>query len=90
MMSLPIWLPGPMFFLEGLSPWSHVRSSRGLCLGGLCLGGLCPGGLCPQGGLCRETPNPESKKQAIRILLECILVHFNVRKIEGFFWRGRN
>ena len=47
MMSLPVWLPGPMFLLGGVSV------QRGLCLGcvsvhrGLCLGGvLCPGDLC--------------------------------------------
>ena len=26
MMSLPVWLPGSMFFLEGLCSWSHVPS----------------------------------------------------------------
>ena len=26
MMSLPVWVPGPMFLLGGLCPWSHVPS----------------------------------------------------------------
>ena len=30
MMSLPVWLPGPMFLLECLCPSTHVPSS-GLC-----------------------------------------------------------
>ena len=58
MMPLPVWLPGPMFILKGLCPWSHVLS-RGVSIQGSLLGGLCPGGLCPrvsvQGGLCRDT-----------------------------------
>ena len=29
MMSLLVWLPGPMFFLEGLCSWSHVPSRGG-------------------------------------------------------------
>ena len=29
MMSLPVWLPGPMFLLGGLCPWSHVPSRGG-------------------------------------------------------------
>ena len=32
MMSLPVWLPGPMFFLEGLYLWFHIPSRGGLCL----------------------------------------------------------
>ena len=47
MMSLPVWLPGPMFLLGGLSLWSHVHSrgslSRGLCLGGSLARGSLPG-----------------------------------------------
>ena len=46
MMSLPVWLPGPMFFSGGLPgpmflPGGSLSSgslSRVLCLGGLCLG----------------------------------------------------
>ena len=37
MMSLTVWLPGPMFLLGGLYPWSHVPG-----------GGLCPGGVSVQ------------------------------------------
>ena len=50
MMSLPVWLPGPMFLL---GPLSRGSLSRGLCQGGLVNGGLCPGGLCP-GGICKR------------------------------------
>ena len=35
MMSLRVWLPGPMFLLGGLYLWSHVPS-RGSLSGGLC------------------------------------------------------
>ena len=57
MMSLPVWLHGPMFFLEDLCPWSHVPSrgrwsaSRGAGSAsrreGSATGG---GGVCIQGG----------------------------------------
>ena len=62
----------------------------GLCPGGSCpggflprgslSGGLCLGGLCPGGSLCwvcvREPPLPPyGNEQAVRILLECILVY---------------
>ena len=40
MMSLPVWLPGPMFLLAGLCSWSYVPSGRVLYIGGLCPGGL--------------------------------------------------
>ena len=46
MMSFPVWLPGPMFVLEGVSvpgPMFHPE------------GGFCPGGICPW-GLRREAP----------------------------------
>ena len=39
-----MWLPGPMFLLEGLSPWSHVPA-----VGVVSEGGLCPGCLCAEG-----------------------------------------
>ena len=58
----------------GLSVWGAL--SGGLCPGGsLSRGGLClEGGLYP-GGLCQEDPLPPyGKEQAVRILLECILV----------------
>ena len=32
MMSLPVWLPGPIFLLEGLCLWSHVPSRGSLSL----------------------------------------------------------
>ena len=41
MVSLPVWLSGPMFLLGGLCLWSHVPSS---VQGSLCMGDLCPGG----------------------------------------------
>ena len=56
-----------------------VRGS--LSRGGLCpeeslsRRNLCPGGVCVQEeSLSGRTPSPYSKKQALRILLECILV----------------
>ena len=85
MMSLPIWLPGPMFLLEGLSSWSHVRSSGGLCLGGLCLGGLCPGGLCPRGGLCRETPTRNQKSRRYASYWNAFLFTLMLERLRGFF-----
>ena len=56
MMSLHVWLPGPMLLMGGLSPWSHVPSKGGLCPeGGLCVeGGLCPGGSLSRGSLSRR------------------------------------
>ena len=69
MMSLPVWLPGPMFLPGRACPgggsmllftvpdWVSVH-------GGLCLGGLCQGD-----HLYGEEP-------AVSILLECILVLF--------------
>ena len=52
MMSLPVWLPGPMFLFGGLCPWSHV-SSGGLCpWSHVSSGGLCPWSHVSSGGLC--------------------------------------
>ena len=34
MMLLPVWLPGPMFLLGGLYPWSHVPSRVVSVMGG--------------------------------------------------------
>ena len=45
MMSLPVWLSGPMFLLRGLCPWSYVPSGGVYVEGGLYPGGLCPGGV---------------------------------------------
>ena len=66
MMSLPVWLPGPMFPRKG-----------GLSLSG---GSLSRGCLC-QGGSVRETPLQTetpfySEERAVRILLECFLATF--------------
>ena len=36
MISIPVWLPGPMFLLGDLCPWPHVPWGGGG-------GGLCPG-----------------------------------------------
>ena len=41
MMSLPVWLPGPIYLLGVSVPGPMFF------LGGLCLGSLCPGGLSP-------------------------------------------
>ena len=73
--------------LLGVSVYGSL--SGGVCLRGLCpggflprgslSGGLCLGGLCPGGSLCwvcvREPPPPYGNEQAVRILLECILVY---------------
>ena len=56
--------------------------SGGLCPGGVCVQGVSiqegslskGGGLCPGGFLSGRPPSPYSKEQALRILLECILV----------------
>ena len=58
MISLSVWLPGPMFLpgvsvQEGLCPRRSLSRSVSIqkCL---CPGGLCPGGLCPWGSLSME------------------------------------
>ena len=67
MMSLPVWLPVPMFLRGDLCP-------GGISVWGVSVrGGLSPGRVSVQGGLCREIP-PESERRAVRILLECFLV----------------
>ena len=43
MMSLPVWLPGSMFLLGGVSISGPKFLSRVSVQGGLCPGGLCPG-----------------------------------------------
>ena len=60
MMSLPVWLPGGGFSVQGES------------LSGMC---LCPG-VCVQGGLCQKDPTLYGKERAVRILPECILVNY--------------
>ena len=60
MMSLSVWLPGPIFRSGGLSLWSGPMflPDGSLSIGGLCLWGLCPlgvsveEGISVQGGLC--------------------------------------
>ena len=82
MMSLPVWLPIPMFLIGGLCLWSHVPcwgSSWVSVQLGLCSGSLCPRGSLSSGGLCRETLSllpPRSEKRVVRILLECFLFLF--------------
>ena len=80
MMSLPVWLPSPMFLPGALYPrgfLSRGSLSRGVSVwgslsGGSCLRDLCLRGLCPW-DLYRDTPL-ESEKRVVRILLECFLV----------------
>ena len=50
--------------------------SRGVSVKGVSVqGGLCPGDLCPGGSLSTGAVLPRyGKEQAVRILLECILV----------------
>ena len=60
MMSLPVWLPGPMFL------------SRGVSIQGVSVRGV----FVQEGSLSRETLCQYSKERAVRILLECILVSF--------------
>ena len=69
MMSLPVWLPVPMFLLGGqLVPCSF----QGVSLWGKsAYGGVCLGGSASRGGW--TTPSPEPEKQAVCILLECFL-----------------
>ena len=55
MMSLPVWMPGPMFLLgESLSRGSLSWGAGGVSMsrGCLCPGGFLSGGFSGQGGLC--------------------------------------
>ena len=58
MMSLPVWLPGPMFFLGRISVSGPMfLLGRGVSVQGVCAGGLCPRNLClgdvsVQAGVC--------------------------------------
>ena len=61
MMSLPVWLPGPMFSLGVLCPWSHVPFGGSL-FGGLCLEKSLFRGCLSRGCFCRETPLPPNQK----------------------------
>ena len=67
MMSLHVWLPGPMFLLG-------VSVQGGLCPGcSLSMGVSVKEGLCP-GGLCQGDPL-YSEEWVVCILLECVLVN---------------
>ena len=57
--------------LGGLCPGESL--SGGLCLGGLCLGVSVQGALC-QGDPADRDPPTYGNEQAVRILLECILL----------------
>ena len=59
-MSLPVWLPGPMFLSMGVSVQRRVSVQDDLC---------------PGECLSRGTPQ-YSKERGVCILLECILVSF--------------
>ena len=72
-LSLLVWLPGPMFLCGGLCPWTHVPC-RGISVQTGSLSGLYSGDLCPEWN---------SEKQAVYILLECFLVLHYFHKI-GF------
>ena len=76
MMSLPVWLPGPMFLLGSLCLWSHVPSRWDSVSGPMFLPGQKPP---PH----RDLPPPtHGKERAVRILLKCILVVlFNCHKL---------
>ena len=81
-MSLPVWLPGPMFLLQVFV--SGPMFLPGVSVQGVSVqGGLYPCGLCPgcpgseREVFARETLRkrpPYGKERAVRILLECILV----------------
>ena len=82
MMSLPVWLPGPMFLLG----WGVSVPGPTFLPGGLCPGGSLSRrvsvqrGVSVQGGLCQGDPPPRqrphlySKEWVVRILLEFFLV----------------
>ena len=80
MMSLFVWLFGPMFLLRGgvsvsgpmflpgesLS-WGFLSRGRSLSRGGLCPGGLCPVGLCPVGSLFGDLCPGESLSRGVSV-----------------------
>ena len=63
MISLPVWLPGPMFLLGGLP------TGEGSCFQRVSIQGLPQGSLPPGGSAFRGTPPPQSEKWAVCILL---------------------
>ena len=75
MVSLPVWLPGPMFGLWGsLSRGVSVQEGVSVQGGSLSRvvsvqGVLCPGRLPPP-----DRDSLYGEERAVRILLECILV----------------
>ena len=75
MMSLPVWLPGPMF-LPGVSVSGPMFLPGDLCPEGTLPEGSVRG-LC-SGGLVRETTQTETppygEERTVHILLECILI----------------
>ena len=70
MMSLPVWLSGPMFLL------GREVSVPGpmFLLGGLCPGASLSGGVSPGGCLCLGCLSRGVSLSGRRILLECFLV----------------
>ena len=69
MMSLLVWLAGPMFLLGGLCLWCHVPSKWRASV---------------QGRLCRENP-PETEKREVHNLLECFLVLYRIITRHAWF-----
>ena len=78
MMSLPVWLPGPMFLLgRGVSAWSHVLSGGLSVQGGLCPVGDSVGERSLSGRVCQVDPPdrpPYGEERTVCIVLECFLV----------------
>ena len=71
MMSLSVWLPGPVFLLGGSPEWVSVQ---GVSVQGDSLSrGLCPGKSLSGGSLCQGDP-PYCEERAVCILLESFLV----------------
>ena len=83
MMSLPVWLSGPIFLLwglQGVSVSSEVSvqegslSRRSLSRRVSVQGGLCPGGSPWQNPAPRQRLPLSGEERSVRILLECFLV----------------
>ena len=72
-MSLPVWLTGPMFLPGGSLSLVPCSFQMG--------GGLCPGGLHPGGSLSGRPPPPYGDERVVRILLESFLVMKMVSKM---------
>ena len=78
MMSLPVWLPGPMFLL-GRSLSGGLCPVGSLFRGSLSRGSLSGGSLSRGVSVRRETTRTETPgtvKKIVRNLLECILIKF--------------